>query len=456
MTSLQQKYIIPFLLVLSGLATIYIFFILNQHTNLLKYELKRKGIAVLENFTAASEVDILLQDEDRLSALIEEVTQKDDDVDAAGVYINDNQELLSSDSTFQFPTLSLSKFAEYDLSNSFLFVQPIEDQPGNIIGIVGISVSKSRINTILYNTGLRLILIGIFSFSLVGYFVNFLTRRLKTLADSAIEEAKQIEEAYVELQNLQGELEATNVYLEERVKVRTEELNDANTEFQTANGELKEFAYIVSHDLKAPLRAIDSLTEWIVEDYEESLDEEGKSLIKTLKERVTTMNRLIDGVLQYSRISRTQVNPEKVDLNEVVEYVWALLKPSEHYKLIIKKELPTIHINYDKIQDVFLKIMENAIRFNDKSECYVSIDWGESQDFLNIMINDNGIGIPEKQQQEIFKIFRTLDKKTFPNQIGLGLTLAKRVIEFYGGDIIVESTPEIGTTFTFSIPKQDL
>ncbi len=218
MTSLQQKYIIPFLLVLSGLASIYIFFILNQHTNLLKDELKRKGIAVLENFTAASEVDILLQDEDRLIALINEVTQKDDDIDAAGIYINDNEELLSSDTIFQFPSISLRKLTEYDLSNNFLFVQPIEDQPGNIIGIVGVSVSKARIDTILYNTGLRLILIGVLSFSLVGYFVSFLTKRLKILVDNAIEEAKQIEEAYAELQNLQGELEVTNVYLEERVR----------------------------------------------------------------------------------------------------------------------------------------------------------------------------------------------------------------------------------------------
>lgn len=456
MTGLQQKYIIPFLLVLSGLAAIYIFFILNQHTNLLKDELKRKGITVLENFTAASEVDVLLQDEERLIALIEEVTQKDDDIAIASIYIKENKELFSNDSTFQFPSLTLSKLTEYDLADNVLFVQPIEDQPGKSIGLVGVAVSKDRINTILYKTGLRLILIGVFSFSLVGYFVNFLTKRLRILADSAIKEAKEIEEAYIELQNLQGELEATNVYLEERVIVRTEELNDANTEFQTANGELKEFAYIVSHDLKAPLRAIDSLTQWIVEDYEESLDDEGKNLIQTLKERVTTMNKLIDGVLQYSRISRTKVNRENVDLNEVIEYVWAIMKPSEQYKLIIEKELPTIHISYDKIQDVFLKIIENAIRFNDKEERKVIINWVENQDFLNITIEDNGIGIQEKEQQEIFKIFRTLDKKVHPNQIGLGLTLAKRIIEHYGGDITVESVPNVGTTFLLSIPKQDL
>jgi signal transduction histidine kinase len=168
------------------------------------------------------------------------------------------------------------------------------------------------------------------------------------------------------------------------------------------------------------------------------------------------MNKLIDGVLQYSRISRTKVQRENVDLNEIIEYVWALLKPNESYQLIIKKELPTIHISYDKIQDVFLKVIENAIRFNDKTERLVSIDWSESQDFLNIMVEDNGIGIVEKEQQEIFKIFRTLDKKVFPNQIGLGLTLAKRIIEHYGGDIHVSSTPAIGTTFTLSIPKQDL
>jgi len=455
-TSLQQKYIIPFLIVLSGLASIYIFFILNQHTNLLKDELKRKGIAVLENFTAASEVDILLQDEERLNALIEEVTQKDNDINIASIYIKDNDELLSNDSTFQFPSKTLSEYTVYDLTSSFLFVQPIEDQPGNTIGVVGVSVSRDRINMILYKTGLRLILIGIFSFSLVGYFVNFLTKRLKVLADNAIQEAKQIEEAYVELQNLQGELEANNVYLEERVKVRTLELNNANVEFQTANGELKEFAYIVSHDLKAPLRAIDSLTRWIVEDYEENLDDEGKNLIQTLKERVTTMNKLIDGVLQYSRISRTKLRKEEVNLNEVIEYVWALLKPNNQYQLTIKKELPTIQIDYDKIQEVFLKIIENAIRFNDKVERKVIIDWNENEEFLKIFIEDNGIGIAEKNHPEVFKIFRTLNKKEYPNQIGLGLTLAKRIIEHHGGDIFVESELNVGTKFIIAIPKEGL
>ncbi len=454
MTSIQQKYILPFLLGLSCLAAVYIFFILNQHTNLLKTELQRKGKSVLENFSAASQVDILLKDEERLQDLVYEIIQADEDINISSIYIKESKTLLSNDSSFTFPDLKITKYSEYDLPSYLLFVQPIEDQPDNIIGFVGITVSKARLNNIIYDIGLRLGLIGLIAFAFVGYFVNYLSKRLKILADNAVAEAKQIEAAYVELQDLQFELEETNSSLETRVKERTAELNAANTEFKTANSELKEFAYIVSHDLKAPLRAIDSLTGWIVEDYKSALDEEGKDLILTLKGRVTTMNQLIDGILQYSRISRANSVSESIDLNEIIEYLWALMKPPTHFQLIVKKTLPTIFNNYDRIQELFQKIIENAIRFNDKEIGIVTIDWNDYGDCINIDIEDNGIGILPKDHDEIFKIFRTIDKKNHENQIGLGLTLAKRIAESYEGSLQLKwSEIAKGSIFTISLPK---
>lgn len=459
MTSINQKYILPFLLGLSCLAAIYIFFILNQHTNLLKTELSRKGKFVLENFAAASQVDILLKDEDRLNELIQQIVQKDEDINIASVLIKDDRLLMSNDSSFTFPDTSITTATDYDLTNYLLFVQPLtdnDDEPTNIIGLVGVSISKNRLNQMIRQTGLRLGLVGLAAFAFIGYFVNYLSRKLKILVDNAIEEAKQIESAYVKLQDLQYELEETNASLEQRVVDRSAELNNANVEFKTANNELKEFAYIVSHDLKAPLRAIDSLTGWIVEDYGKGLDEEGKNLIQTLKGRVTTMNQLIDGILQYSRISRVYTEREEVDLNEVIVYVWSMEKPDAKFKLNIQKYLPTIFINYDKIQEIFQKIINNAIRFNNKENPVVTINWTEDEEFLYISISDNGIGIPEKDFDEIFKIFKTLDKKQYENQIGLGLTLAKRIIDFYGGSITVESILEEGTTFKIGLPKSSL
>lgn len=456
LASVQQKYILPFLLGLSCLSAVYIFFILNQHTTLLKTELQRKGQSVLEKFSKLSEVDILLQDEDRLSELTEQITQDDDDVTTASIYIEQNKSFLSNDSTFTFPDVNISSYAEYDLANYFLFVQPIEDQPDSVIGLVGVAISKERLNNIIYDIGLRLGLLGLLAFTFVGYFVNYLSKKLKGLADTAVEEAKQIKAAYGELQQLQLELVATNSSLEQRVKERTAELKSANLEFGTANSELKEFAYIVSHDLKAPLRAIDSLTEWIAEDYEEDLDEEGKNLIQTLKGRVTTMNQLIDGVLQYSRISRVNSVPETIDLNEILQYIWALEKPAEHFSLHIEKPLPTIFANYDKIQELFQKIIQNAIRFNDKEQAPIHVSWSENNDYLYINIQDNGIGIKEKDFDEIFKIFKSLEKKKYKNQIGIGLTLAKRIVEIYHGEITLVSKVGEGTTFTISFPKEHI
>lgn len=453
MTSVQQKYILPFLLGLSFLSAFYIFFILNQHTNLLNTELQRKGRSVLEKFAEASRVDILLEDEEQLQGLVEETSQENEDINISSVFIKSNHSLLSNDSSFIFPELDITKYTEYDLPEYFLFVQPIEEQPDSIAGLVGISVSKTRLNNIIYDIGLRLGFLGLLAFTFVGYFVNYLSKKLRLLAASAVEEAEQIKAAYVELQDLQHELEETNSSLEIRVKERTSEFKTANIEFETANGELKEFAYIVSHDLKAPLRAIDSLTGWIVEDYEELLDDEGKDLILTLKERVTTMNQLIDGILQYSRISRGNSKAEEVDLNEIITYAWALEKPAAHYHLNIVKSLPIIFSNYDKIQELFQKIIENAIRFNDKEKAIVIVDWTEDDEFFHISVEDNGIGIAEKDFDEIFKIFRKLDKKKYKNQIGLGLTLAKRIADIYDGDITIQSKIKEGTTFTISLPK---
>ena len=453
--SVQQKYILPFLLGLGCLSTVYIFFILNQHTNLLKTELQRKGQAVLEKLSELSEVDILLQDEDRLSVLTKQITQ-DNDVTTAAIYIKQNQSSVSNDSSFTFPDLSITSYAEYDLADNLLFVQPIKDRPDNVIGLVGLAISKKRLNNIIYKIGLRLGLFSLLAFVIVGYVVNYLSQKLKKLADNAVKEAEQIEATYEKLQQLQSKLVATNSSLEQRVKERTAELKNANIEFEIANAELKEFAYIVSHDLKAPLRAIDSLTKWIAEDYKGDLDTEGQDLIQTLKNRVITMNQLIDGILQYSRIGRVNSKSETTDLNEIIQYVWTLEKPAEHFSLNIEKPLPKIFVNYNKIQELFQKIIQNAIRFNDKEKAIIRINWSEDKDYIYIDFQDNGIGIKEKNFDEIFKIFKTLEKKKYKNQIGIGLTLAKRIVEIYNGKITLISKIGAGTTFTISFPKKNV
>ena len=453
--SVQQKYILPFLLGLGCLSTVYIFFILNQHTNLLKTELQRKGQAVLEKLSELSEVDMLLQDEDRLSVLTKQITQ-DNDVTTAAIYIKQNQSFVSNDSSFTFPDLSITNYTEYDLTDDLLFVQPIKDRPDNVIGLVGLAISKKRLNNIIYDIGLRLGLFSLLAFVIVGYVVNYLSQKLKKLADNAVKEAEQIEAAYEKLQQLQLKLVATNSSLEQRVKERTAELKNANIEFEIANAELKEFAYIVSHDLKAPLRAIDSLTKWIAEDYKGDLDTEGQDLIQTLKNRVIIMNQLIDGILQYSRISRVNSKSETTDLNEIIQYVWTLEKPAEHFSLNIEKPLPKIFVNYNKIQELFQKIIQNAIRFNDKEKAIISINWSEDKDYIYIDFQDNGIGIKEKNFDEIFKIFKTLEKKKYTNQIGIGLTLAKRIVEIYNGEITLISKIGAGTTFTISFPKKNI
>ncbi|MFT6936298.1 MAG: hypothetical protein ACJA1N_000594, partial [Saprospiraceae bacterium] len=161
MTSVNQKYILPFLLGLSCLAAFYIFFILNQHTNLLKTELSRKGKFVLENFSAVSQVDILLNDEGQLYSLIQQTVQGDEDINVSSIFIKKNAVLLTNDSSFVFSDTSIVEYTKYDLPDYLLFVQPIEDQTGEIIALAGITISKNRLNQMIYQIGLRLGLIGL-------------------------------------------------------------------------------------------------------------------------------------------------------------------------------------------------------------------------------------------------------------------------------------------------------
>ncbi|MCP4706538.1 MAG: histidine kinase, partial [candidate division Zixibacteria bacterium] len=179
-------------------------------------------------------------------------------------------------------------------------------------------------------------------------------------------------------------------------------------ELESVNRELKSFAYIISHDLKAPLRAISSLANWLAMDYNDKLDEDGQEMFNLLSGRVERMHNLIDGVLQYSRAGRIREKKVDIDLNELLAEVLEMIAPSENIKIIVKNKLPTIWNEQTRIEQVLLNLLNNAIKYMDKPIGKIKIDCVEADGFWQFSIADNGPGIEEKYFDKIFQIFQSL------------------------------------------------
>ncbi len=223
---------------------------------------------------------------------------------------------------------------------------------------------------------------------------------------------------------------------------------------EKANQDLKEFAYVTSHDLKAPLRGISSLAKWISEDYGDKFDEEGKKQIDMLLSRVNRMHNLIDGILQYSRVGRIKEKIVKINLNKLVPDVIDTLSPPANISVRIGNELPVVEFEETRIIQVFQNLISNAIKYINKPQGLVEIGCVEESGFWKFSVKDNGCGIEQKHFEKIFQIFQTLAPRDEFESTGVGLTVAKKIVELYGGRIWLESEIGIGTTFFFTLPVQ--
>jgi len=236
--------------------------------------------------------------------------------------------------------------------------------------------------------------------------------------------------------------------LERRVQERTAQLDSINKE-------LKEFAYVVSHDLKAPLRAISQLAHWISEDYTEALDQEGREMMDLILKRVKRMDGLIEGVLSYSRIGRIKEHTVALDLNILVDEIIENSMAPSHVRVNIDGELPVVQRDPIRMQQVFQNLIDNAITYMDKSQGIVRIGCeGEGMQW-KFSITDNGPGIDIRYHEKIFQIFQTLTPRDEHESSGVGLTLVKKIIQQYNGSIWVVSEPGKGSTFYFTLPKRE-
>ena len=232
-----------------------------------------------------------------------------------------------------------------------------------------------------------------------------------------------------------------------------EELRQHRDHLETVNHELQSFAYIVSHDLKAPLRGINQIAHWLGEDYAPLFDAPGKEMLDLLRCRVKRMDAMIDGILQYSRVGRLEGQKTPVNLNQLVREAIDLLAPPASMHIIVEAELPVIVGDPTRIAQVFQNLIGNALKFMDKPDGVIRIGCLECGDCWQFAVADNGPGIAAKDHEKIFQIFQTLAPRDERESTGIGLSIVKKIIERSGGKIWVDAAPGKGSAFFFTYPK---
>jgi PAS domain S-box-containing protein len=263
----------------------------------------------------------------------------------------------------------------------------------------------------------------------------FNTQHLKTIQNIASLVAMQLKSAI-------------NLRAREKVEAKNDELLLA---LAKSNDELQEYAHIVSLDLKSPLRSINALTAWIKEDNKGQLDEASLQNFGLIETTLEKMEQLITDILEYSSVGSNDYDLQDVNLNEVVVELKQVLFVPEHISIQILKTLPEVKGDKTKLKQVFQNLISNAIKFNDKAKGIIEIDYLEHKSYYQFSVKDNGVGIELKYHDKIFKIFHALNKSK--NSTGIGLSIVKKVIDLYQGEIWVESELTKGTTFHFTIKK---
>lgn len=243
---------------------------------------------------------------------------------------------------------------------------------------------------------------------------------------------------------------------EEAIRNLNRDLESTIQKLSWSNRQLQEFTYIAAHDLKAPLRAIGTLADWLSTDYSDKFDEQGKEKVRLLVGRAKRIDKLIDSILQYSEIGDIGQKTQKVDLNLLLSKIIHEIRPPDNIEIIVENKLPVLICNKKRIAQIFHNLLSNAVKYMDKPKGQIRIGCREDDGFWTFSVSDNGPGIEQRYFEKIFKIFQTLSTRDEVEAVGIGLSLTKKIVELYGGRIWVQSEPGQGSTFCFTLPKKEM
>lgn len=241
--------------------------------------------------------------------------------------------------------------------------------------------------------------------------------------------------------------------LEMRVVDRTRELEIRNAQLAAANHELDNFAYLASHDLKAPLRAVWHLAQWIQEEAGAELPERSSRDLETLRQRIKRMDGLLDSLLEYSRAGRLRAESDDVDPNTLVAGIAASFDSSAGMTIRVTSELPRIHTPRTPFATVLRNLISNSVKHHDRTNGTVEISHRDLGALVEFAVADDGPGIEPQYHERIFKMFEVLNPRDEVEASGMGLAIVKKTVESFGGTIRVDSPNGRGACFRFTWPK---
>ncbi len=235
-------------------------------------------------------------------------------------------------------------------------------------------------------------------------------------------------------------------------------------DLENSNRELDDFAYIASHDLKQPLRGLQSFSQFLLEDYRDELDKEGKAKLQTVSDLAQRMDDLLNGLLHYSQLGRTALAKGRCNMGDIAgnsAELFSINLKQKNMTVKVAPDMPCIVCDHVRIGEVFRNLIGNALKYNDKNDGAIEIgcvtDHPRAPGKNVYFVRDHGIGIPKQHLKTVFKIFKRLHtQEAYGGGTGSGLAIAKKIIVQHGGEIWAESEGEgKGATFFFTVPQRD-
>jgi signal transduction histidine kinase/sensor domain CHASE-containing protein len=289
--------------------------------------------------------------------------------------------------------------------------------------------------------------------ALLTVYLSTLVGRAAKIKRLVTERTMQLVEVNEELSNEIGErlnaeteLQRLNETLEQRVASRTAEA-ERHVE------ELEQFAYVTSHDLKAPLRGIANLAAWLEEDLGDKLTEVTREQLQLLRDRVQRMNALIEGLLEYSRIGKAAHSRGRVDSGELLAEIIDSLSPADGIIVEVAANMPTLYTDRLHLSQVFSNLIGNSLKHGKSKQGHIAVTVQNQGEYYEFAVTDDGPGIPPEYHDKVFMMFQTLAVHDYGSNTGIGLALVKKIVQEHGGRIRLESDEGNGTTFRFSWPR---